>query len=240
MSRDLISEMNKVLKNDIVNRMSFFQLQYFIINKEPTMQAKMWQCIREIRTRKDTLESLQREIAESEDQKELLEIELRRQKVAEDKIKEAMKSYSEEERKLNLEEAAVKARKLNRHVAAVESSIAELQKRVQETSEEAQWFLRTFEELQKLEPLKPFDDIESQKQYWDERLRHDMNLRLLLHHPIDVELAKTILSLYDEAPIKRELVNMIEKVQLIQMQEDQKLKKSLQKHDKKSLQKHDK
>jgi len=53
MSRDIVTEMNKVLENDIVNRMSFFQLQHFIVNKEPTLQSKMWQCIREIRTRKD-------------------------------------------------------------------------------------------------------------------------------------------------------------------------------------------
>ena len=232
MSRDIVTEMNKVLKNDIVNRMSFFQLQHFIVNKEPTLQSKMWQCVREIRTRKATLENLQREIAASQAQKELLEIEIRRQKITDNKVKIALKDYSQDESKLHLDESAIKLRKFNRHVDAVKSSITELKTRVKETTEESEWFLRTLEELQKVEPLKPFDDLESQKQYWDERLRHDMNLRLLLHHPIDIELAKTILSLNDEAPIKKELVNIIEKVQLMQVQQDQKFKKSLEKHDK--------
>ena len=224
--------MNKVLKNDIVNRMSFFQLQYFLINKEPTLQSKMWQCIREIRTRKDTLENLQREIAESQDQKSLLEIEIRKQKISEKKMKVALKNHSEDERKLYFDESAIKLRKFNRHIDAIKSSITEFKTRIKETTEESEWFLRTLEELQKIEPLKPFDDLESQKQYWNERLRHDMNLRLLLHHPIDVELAKTILSLNDEAPIKKELVNIIEKVQLMQVHQNQNLKKSLRKHDK--------
>jgi len=52
----------------------------------------------------------------------------------------------------------------------VNSSISELKVRMKETTEESEWFLRTLEELQKIEPLKPFDDLESQKQYWDERL----------------------------------------------------------------------
>ena len=231
MSRDIVTEMNKVLENDIVNRMSFFQLQHFIVNKEPTLQSKMWQCIREIRTRKDTLENLRREIAESQDQKELLEIEIRRQKMTEEKVKETL-PYSDDENRLHLDESAIKLRKFNRHMDAVNSSISELKVRMKETTEESEWFLRTLEELQKIEPLKPFDDLESQKQYWDERLRQDMNLRLLLHHPIDVELAKTILSLNDDAPIKKELVNIIEKVQLMHVKQDQKLKKSLEKHDK--------
>ena len=59
MNQELIAQLDEVLKNEPVNRHSYVQLKYFLIGKEPTIQAKMWQCIKELKTRRDSLNALE-------------------------------------------------------------------------------------------------------------------------------------------------------------------------------------
>jgi prephenate dehydrogenase len=42
-----------VEKHPLTGRHSYFQLKYFIVGKEPTPQAKIWQCLREMKARRD-------------------------------------------------------------------------------------------------------------------------------------------------------------------------------------------
>ena len=73
-TNELMVEMKEILKNEIAERHSYFQMKYFIINKEPTIQSKMWQCLREIKTRHESLESIMLEIDEGKDNLELIDI----------------------------------------------------------------------------------------------------------------------------------------------------------------------
>ena len=74
----LTNEMNKILDTHIVNRHSYFQLKHFIIGKEYTNQSRMWCCVRELQARKETLLALEDQIAEFEDDKELLQIDIQK------------------------------------------------------------------------------------------------------------------------------------------------------------------
>ena len=91
--------------------------------------------------------------------------------------------------------------------------------------------MEIFHALSQVEPLKPFDDLESQKEYWNERLSQDLNMKVLLQHPLDNELVKTILALDNEMPIKKKAVQILDgfQVQLLNLKE--KYLKSIDKKD---------
>ena len=61
---------------ELSSRHSYFQLQYFLIGKEPTNQSKMWQCLRELKSRKDNLESIDLQIEEEKDNLEFQKLSL--------------------------------------------------------------------------------------------------------------------------------------------------------------------
>ncbi len=58
------------------------------------------------------------------------------------------------------------------------------------------------DKLQEIEELKDFDDLDAQKDYWNHKLGEEINLRILMHQPIDTELAKTVLALPEDISIK--------------------------------------
>jgi len=76
MSTEIMERINKILENELSERHSYFQLKYFVIGKEPTLQGKMWQCIRELRSRKDSLDSTEIQNHELNDKKELIDIKI--------------------------------------------------------------------------------------------------------------------------------------------------------------------
>ena len=61
----LVKEINDVIqKQEINSRHSYFQLKYFLIGKEPTLQSKMWQCLRELKTRNESITNMDLELEE--------------------------------------------------------------------------------------------------------------------------------------------------------------------------------
>lgn len=229
-SRDLVTELNGILQKadkylefDVVNRHSFFQLNHFIVNKEPTTQSKMWQCLRELSNRRDTIEDIQLEIEETRDNIELLKIEVRREKRKEFTESTFGVSLSGDDASLYEQERDIKVRQIERRKNSLDRSLNKLEKRLQEVAEESKYFLKALDTLQKIEPLKPFDDPQCQREYWNQRLAEELNLRLALKQPIDLELAKAIIAIHDEAPIKKQLLNIIEQLQCIELDEKKRL-----------------
>lgn len=221
MSTDLLRKIDEILENDIVSRHSFFQLQHFVVNKEPTIQSRMWQCIRELRTRRDAIEKIQFEIEETKDNLMLAEIEIKKIDLNNDEVCKAEGKFEE----LVRESREIQKRQLSRRKDATEKSLIELRRRLIEQIEEAQFFVKSVEALQKIEELKPFDDPQSQRDYWNERLTQELNVRLLLRHPIDTELAKTIFALNEDAPIKKQLINIMEQFKTLEITHKPKVNK---------------
>lgn len=181
----LCQEMQEILKNNVVDRHSYFQLKYFVIGKEPTTQSKMWQCLRELKTRSESLEAIDMEIEEGKDNLELININVEKMKQKEQTI-----------------EQQIRLRKLNRRKVLSENNLKKLEEKKIFLQEESKFFLEAFKSLEKNEKLKPFDDLDSQKEYWGEKLLQKINLKILMQVPIDTELMETVLALPDDIPIK--------------------------------------
>jgi hypothetical protein len=203
MSTELIRKMDDLLKNDVVSRHSYFQLKYFLIGKEPTNQAKMWQCLRELKLRKDNLKNLLLQIEEEKDKLELHEINI----IKLNKLKD------QEIDEITAKELVVKQRQLNRAVEGVKNTILDLQEKQRFIEEECEFFLQTYNNIEKIEPIKNFDDIDAQKEYWGTKLLEKMNLKILLENNIDIELVETVLSLPDDIPIKQQVLSKLNALQ---------------------------
>lgn len=208
-SENLLAEMDDVLKNEVAQRHSYFQLKYFLIGKEPTNQAKMWQCLRELKSRRESLEALDLETEETKDKIELLDISLEKLN-----LKEII-PIEQNEKSLNLvvlqqRELDVEARRLERQKRNMEKSLLELQERRKWIEQEAKFFLESFKFLSKIEPLRNFDDVDAQKEYWTARLSQKLNLKMLTQNQLDTELIETIISLPEEMPLKKQALGTLQ------------------------------
>jgi hypothetical protein len=68
-----------VLKEgDVADRPSLFQMQCFVLQKEPTIQGKLHQCLLELKSRDASLESIELEIEEQQDRLEVIDIDMQR------------------------------------------------------------------------------------------------------------------------------------------------------------------
>lgn len=185
-------------KHEMADRHSFFQLKYFVIGKEPTIQGKLWQCVREIKDRKESLEALALEIEEQKDNLVLTKISI--EKGAFSTLMDAADAKVH----------TININRLKRQVTALEKTIDKLLKKQKNIKEELGFFVGAFENLEKVEPFKLFDDEESQIAYWSEKLSQKLNMKLLLHSKIDIDVAETILALPNNASVKKQLISVME------------------------------
>lgn len=203
MSSEFYAQMDEVLANDVVNRHSLFQLKYFVVGKEPTHQSKLWRCVRELQARRESIQAVSVELENVQDELELCDIQLLRLRGKQAVIEDD----------LDARELVVLLRREERRRESVVRSIDTLRKKLKDAEEEAVFFLKSFQSLEQLEPLQPFDDVESQQSYWNAKFAEELNLRSLMGQPISYELIKSILSLNNDAPIKMQIVNTLENKQ---------------------------
>lgn len=196
-----MTQIDKILENEIVNRSSFFQLQHFIIGMQPTTQSKLWQCLRELKRKRDAINYIKLEIEEMNDNIALAEIDMERVE------KSSVDPLYVKEKEINL-------RKARRKINSSKLSLKDLEKRSKEELEEASFYAKAFIFLNEQEPLRPFDEPEVQREYWNEKLTQDLNLSLIFKRPISLEVIKSIFALNDDAPIKKELINIVGQIQL--------------------------
>jgi hypothetical protein len=204
---DLMTRMDSALANDVDGRHSLFQLKHFILGKELTHQGRLWQCLKEIRSRRSSLEAVDLELDESNDQIELLNIQI------EAEVEKADMTFTDEtpfDRKYRLKASAIIERQLRRKETAANKNLASLQDQKRKLQEEAEFFVQSFEEMNSIEPVKSLDDADAQKEYWTTKLANDVHLKMLLGLPLDVELVRTVLSLNDDSPIKGQMIKMLE------------------------------
>jgi hypothetical protein len=217
MSSELLQKIDSLLRTDIVTRHSYFQLKHFIVGQEPTHQARMWQCLRELKNRRDSVAAIKMEVDDTNDKLALLDIEEQRIKVyihdCDIPPSQYVPNTDEAKSKLNdlnIAEHEIKLRRLDRQRLSLKESLSQLKTKQKNNLEECAFFVQAFEGLEKIAPLKPFDDLESQKEYWNTRLTEEINMRMILHQPLDIELMKTVLALHNDSPIKKQAIGMIE------------------------------
>lgn len=194
-------KLDDILALEVAQRHSYFQLKYFLIGKEPTNQAKMWQCLRELKARKDSLDNLILEQEDTKDQLELLKIEEKRFEI------NPKKRHGEDD--LDQKANEIYKRKNQRNQKSLQFKLEQLEKKKMYTEQEMLFFLETFKNIQNIEPLKNFDDLESQKAYWSAKLSNKVNLKMLTSNQIDTELIDTIMALPDDIPLKKQTINTL-------------------------------
>ena len=211
MSTELIKKINTILeKANLPDRHTFFQIEKFIIGKEPTVQSQLWAIIRELQARIETVEQFEKDLKDSEDNIELFDIKIERLDIA---IKEESKkndAYSD----LNIKEYEINIRKLLRDKESLILAAQKVNKKLKSTLEEMGYLLAGYEKtVANYGDLKPLDDEQAQKEMWNEKLLEEFNLRLILQRPLDPEFIRTVLCLHDEAPVKRQVINLVENIQ---------------------------
>ena len=189
MTGNVLESIEKVLSAvEFPERHTLFQMKNFIIGKEPTIQGKLWQIVRELRARKDNLESLQEQVEDTEDNISLLKLE-RFDETPQGKILE---------------------RKKQRKINSTQKALKRTQQQIKYIEEEVSFLLEAYHTLSSQQPMKPLDDIESQKEYWNEKLLEEFNLRMLIGKPLDTEFVKTVLAIDNDIHVKVQMISMLE------------------------------
>lgn len=212
---------NVINQQEINSRHSYFQLKYFLIGKEPTIQSKMWQCLRELKTRHESVSSMNLELEELKDKIKLLDIGVKR--IRHDMEKTVLEDKISHE--LFTEECEIKIRQLNRQKNSMEINLVEIMDRKRCVLEESKFFLVSLKNFLQVEPLRHFDDLEAQKEYWHEKLTQKVNLKMLTQGNVDTELVETIVALPDDIKIKQQTLqtlNMKQNEILLKMAENAK------------------
>lgn len=221
MSSELVQKLDEILKNHpLADRHSYFQLKNYIIGKEHTLHGKMWQCVREIKSRRDSIDSIKLQIEDVNDKLELIDIQ-------KEKLEIPNTSYEipGEHAGLWEREKAIKLRQLNRDKAQLEKNGHDLVEKMKNIQEEAAFFANAFDALKNMGNWKDYDDEQAQLHYWNAKLEHELNMRLVLGMPVDMELGKTIESLEDQTPVKQKLMGIIQERQKLAHQQKAALEK---------------
>ena len=202
MSSDIVEQSAAVLASSKVSgRHTLYQLKHFVLGKELTTQAKMWKCLRELEARLASAKAMRVSVEDAEDDCRLLEI---RMDVLEKKTTKG---------RLHREYREIQVRKLGRKRKALVDSICDIKKRLLETEEEMEFFLKAYRQIESIEPLRPHDDPESNAHYWDQNFAQELQLRLMFQRPLDLELVKSILALDSGSSTRKELLGIIEQIQ---------------------------
>jgi hypothetical protein len=187
-------------KHKILQKHSNFQIRNFMIGKEVTETSKVWQCIRELNSRKESLDALNQEV-------ELLvdNIELQNIKIEKTLIKEIKLGERPQINDLNLKKKNIIIRKQKRQLVIMQNNLKKLHERKISILSECKEIIDIFNEIVGKNGFKEFDDESAQIEYWDAKMRGELNLHAMLGFSPSLELVRSTLSLPDTCETK---VNM--------------------------------
>lgn len=203
MIEKVIELANKVLdKGSLSSRHSKYQLKHFIVNAEPTHQGRLWQCLKEIDARKESLLQLQNEKFDFEDRVAVEQINI---EILQRDIEKESDELEDKKKKINL-------RRAQRSFEALKKTGGKIDDKVKAVIEELDFFIISFNQLDKIEPLKEYDDFAAQSEYWSNKFAIELQVRDLFGMPLDPEIIKSILLLDDNAKIKQNLIKQIDNI----------------------------
>lgn len=219
MSTKLIEKIDHILEEcNLPERYTKFQLEKFVIGKEPTGHAQLWQCVRELAARRETIESFQKDLEDAEDNLELFDIKIERLNRL---IREEAKNESGFT-DLNIQEHEINIRKLQREKESLVIGARKLRHKLEQQLEEMVFLVETYERIVSIiGKMAPLDSEEAQQEMWNEKYLEEFNLRLLLQRPLDPDLIRSIMCLHEDAPVRQHMTKLLEnqKRRLIQNKE---------------------
>ena len=195
---ELSQKIDEIAPEGRRNRHSFFQLQYFVIGKEPTVQARIQTCKGELISRKDEIESFMTMLEEAYDQYRVYEFNI-------EQIKgERHPDQIEEMDQLNI-------RKLRRQMKVLDYQIEDFKAKMRAKEDEANFLIGLYEKLCEIEEPKDWDSLEVQSEYWNAKLTREIETQLLLGNKPDAETLKSVFVLPSGMPIKEITNGLIRK-----------------------------
>lgn len=198
-------------KSEMPDRHTFFQIEKFLIGKEPTGQAQLWQIVRELEARKETIENYKKQLEDAEDELELFDIRIER---LDRKIRK-FANAEEGNNDLIIRECEINIRRLQRDKECLIKSAKKVQKKSKNLMEEMSYLVHGYEKLIKVVgEMKPMDDEQAQREYWNEKLLEEFNLRTIFNRGIDPEFAKTVLAIDADLPVKQHMERLVKHIQL--------------------------
>ena len=208
-STELIETVDAILKeSEMPDRHTFFQIEKFIVGKEPTAQGQIWQIVRELQSRRETVDAYRKDLADVEDNLELFDIRIERSN------REIRALAKEEDCALEIQEQEINIRKLQREKESLIKSAKKVNKKLKCILEEMSFLATGYYKIVEITgEAKPLDDEDAQKEYWNEKLLEEFNLRVILKRPLDPEFVKTVMSLHDEADVKKHVTAALEGIQ---------------------------
>lgn len=209
MSTEIIEQVDAILKKaEMPDRHTFFQIEKFIIGKEPTAQGQIWQIIRELQARRETVDSYKKDLSDAEDNLELFDIKVERMN------REIRQMAQHEEMDLNIKENEINIRKIQRDKESLVKTSRKVNNKMKCIFEEMEFLAAGHKQIVELVgEEKNLDDEDAQKEYWNERLLEEFNLRVILKRPLDPDFVKTVMALHDDAIVKKHLTATIEGIQ---------------------------
>ena len=220
MSEELINRVESILnKVDLPDRHTFFQLEKFVIGKEPTAQSQLWQIVREMQARMETIDTFRHQLEQAEDSLEIFDIKIER----ENRLLRRHSSSEGEDLDLFLRELEINIRKLQREKEALILSSRKATRKLKFVLEELAFLDESYHKIvNKCGEVKPMDDEAAQNEMWSEKLLEDFNLRVILGRPLETEFVKTVMCLPDDSPVKKHVVKMLEVIQARMLMQNKK------------------
>ena len=192
-----------VTTHKVLPKHTDFQIEHFMVGKECSINSRIWQCIREINVRKDTLVALNLEYEDAKDNIELAKI-----KIDVINHKPTFKK-NRELRELEKRKKQIIIRKQERIVRNLENNLAELEKRKHSILLECKTLLDVFNRYNPQNKVIDIDDNQNQLEYWNAKLLEEINVNAMCGQPIGTELVKSVLALPDNAQVKIQFVNLL-------------------------------
>lgn len=186
-TQELFRKIDEICPDGQRNRTSYFQLQYFVVGKEPTIQGKIQSCKREMLSRKEHIQAVMVELEDVTDKKILERIQLDNVATTEGLLPEAKE---------------VIARSHKRKIKALDARIEYCQNEIRAKEDETNFLIGLYEKLIGLEAEKDWDSLEVQAEYWNAKLTREIESRLMMGQLPNVEDFKTVMALPQGMPIK--------------------------------------
>lgn len=213
---ELLAKASDIIKTaNLPDRQTLFQIEKFVIGKEPTAQSQLWAIVRELEAKHETVEMMRKDLEDAEDNLELNDLKVERLDRA---IRSLANLDSSNEKAadadLNIKELEINIRKLRREKEALVKAARKVNHKLKGTLEEMRFLVAGYERVTELYgQIQPFDDEKAQKEMWNEKLLEEFNLRLLLQRPFDTEFVRCVLCLHDDAPVKQNMIALVNSLQ---------------------------
>lgn len=207
-----MSELQKQLfeiceKYVLPQRHTDFQIEHFIIGKECSVYGKMWQCIRELQSRKDTVEAIDSELIELNDNLAYEDLCLKEKQYS---LKD--NPLEDEDRvlfEIDQEKNKIEINRQKRKIQSIEKNIEKTIAKKEDVLQESKKFLNILNEIINDKSFVDINDPNAQLEFWNSKFHAELNLTAMLNHPMNSELVKSVLALPNESVAKIQLQNAL-------------------------------